>query len=401
MFLSCQLILGTPIRTILTSLKSRISSHLSETIARLKQFNVKSLIHKQNILPAAILVVATVLVGYNVSNASGSSTSVTDHPNNLLFDYLEKDVVTEKASDSVKTASYQTVATLASAQTATVVTDAVAYEDESDAEMAVSLAGQVIEKPVAVTSDTVTRQRDKIIEHVVEPGETLGSIARSYNLKLSTVLWANNMNTATKVQPGWTIGILPVDGVRHKVEANDTVQGIAEKYKANKDVIVAFNNLKNEQLPEGATIVIPDGTGTTSLDPAPTPAPVQQVTRTARVRVASYSDDIPSVIRRGGGHSFPYGWCTYWAAKMRGGVNFGGNAKEWPRNARAAGYATGKTPVVGATYVEPWLSRYGHVSAIIRVNGDGSFVVSEMNYAGWGRVSTRTISSVGGGTVIY
>lgn len=376
---------------------------LVEIAARLKQFNVKSLIHKQNILPAVILVIATVLVGYNVSNASGSSSSVSDRPNNLLFDYLEKDVVTEKASDTIKTPSYQTVATLASAtpQSLGVVTDAVTYGEENDADLSVSLAGQVLEKPVTIASDSVTRQRDKIIEHVVQPGETLGSIARDYNLKLSTVLWANNMTTATVVKPGWTVGILPVDGVRHKVKTSDTLDGLASTYKVNKEVIVAFNNLKAEQLPaEDTIIVIPGGTGTTSLDPAPQPAPVAAPTRT---RIASSDNDsyVPTVIHRGGGHSFPYGWCTYWAAKMRGGVTFGGNAKEWPRNARAAGYSTGKTPVVGATYVEPWVSRYGHVSAIIRVNGDGSFVVSEMNYVGWGRVSTRTISSVGGGTVIY
>lgn len=378
---------------------------MSETIARLKQFNLKSLIHKQNILPAVILVIATVLVGYNVSNASGSSSQVSDHPSNLLYDYLEKDVVTEKASDTSKTASYQTVATLAQAspQTVGVVTDATLYEDETDPELAVSLSGQVLDKPIAVTSDTVTRQRDKIITHVVDSGETLGTIARLYNLKLSTVLWANNMNSGTVVKPGWSITILPVDGVQHKVKASDTLDWIASHYQANKDVIAAFNDIKNDQLPaEGVTIVIPNGTGTTSLDPAPEPTatPAVRVASTRSSRSKSVDTDI-SIHFGGGYHSFPYGFCTHWAAKKRGGVPWGGDAKYWPANARAYGYRTGSTPAAGAVYVEPWLSRWGHVSYVERVNGDGSFVVSEMNYAGWAKIDFRTVGAGAGGTFIY
>lgn len=375
---------------------------MSETIARLKQFNLKSLIHKQNILPAVILIIATVLVGYNVSNASGSTSQVTDHPNNLLYDYLEKDVVTEKASDAADTASYQTVATLASAmpQTVSVVTDTVSYQDDSDPELAVSLAGQVLEKPISVTSDNVTHQRDKIIDHVVQAGETLGTIAQAYNLKLSTVLWANNMNTGTTVKPGWGISILPVDGVKRTIQEGDTLDSLASKYKVNKDVIVAFNDLKGEQLPVvGTTIVIPDGTDSASLDPAPTPAPTVRVASKSSNNDSS-NDDV--VVRRGSGrgHVFPYGFCTYWAAKQYGGVEWGGNANQWLRNAKAYGHAEGKTPKKGAIYVEPWLSAWGHVSYVTSVGSNGSFTVSEMNYAGWARVSYRTIGYPSG-TFIY
>ena len=34
---------------------------------------------------------------------------------------------------------------------------------------------------------------------------------------------------------------------------------------------------------------------------------------------------------------------------------------------------------------------YGHVAVVERVNADGSVDISEMNYQGWGRASSRTI----------
>jgi len=54
------------------------------------------------------------------------------------------------------------------------------------------------------------------------------------------------------------------------------------------------------------------------------------------------------------------------------------------------GFRVGSTPAVGAVMVtrESYL---GHVALVEAVNPDGSWVVSEMNYAGWGVISSRTI----------
>jgi len=69
----------------------------------------------------------------------------------------------------------------------------------------------------------------------------------------------------------------------------------------------------------------------------------------------------------------------------------GGNAASIAAVAKAAGYSTGRTPRVGAIMVssESW---WGHVAIVENVSG-GSFTVSEMNYAGFGKRDTRAIDT--------
>ena len=54
------------------------------------------------------------------------------------------------------------------------------------------------------------------------------------------------------------------------------------------------------------------------------------------------------------------------------------------------GFAEGNSPKVGAVMVTRE-SGYGHVAYVEAVYGDGSWLVSEMNFVGWDRVSSRTI----------
>lgn len=81
---------------------------------------------------------------------------------------------------------------------------------------------------------------------------------------------------------------------------------------------------------------------------------------------------------------FPYGQCTYYVWSMRS-VGKWNNASDWLWQAQRDGYATGSTPRVGAIAWEP-----GHVSYVTAVHNDGTITVSEMNYQGWGVISTRT-----------
>ena len=89
------------------------------------------------------------------------------------------------------------------------------------------------------------------------------------------------------------------------------------------------------------------------------------------------------------GNHFDYGYCTWYVANRRS-VPWFGNANQWWPNARAYGFAEGAQPQVGAIMVTAE-SGYGHVAYVEAVNPDGSWLVSEMNYAGWGVRTTRTI----------
>jgi len=86
---------------------------------------------------------------------------------------------------------------------------------------------------------------------------------------------------------------------------------------------------------------------------------------------------------------FAFGYCTWYVANKRY-IPWLGNAIDWWPNARAYGQPEGQIPRVGAVMVTRE-SSFGHVAYVEAVNADGSWFVSEMNFVGWDRVSTRTI----------
>lgn len=90
-----------------------------------------------------------------------------------------------------------------------------------------------------------------------------------------------------------------------------------------------------------------------------------------------------------GSGNFPYGYCTYYVAQRRQ-ITWSGNAITWLAGARSAGFATGDEPQSGAILVTSEGGRTGHVAMVDAV-GEGTITVSEMNYAGFGVISSRTI----------
>ena len=112
--------------------------------------------------------------------------------------------------------------------------------------------------------------------------------------------------------------------------------------------------------------------------PAPPPAPPRP-----------YADR--GAVAGGGGH-FSFGWCT-WYVSTRRYVPWMGNAIEWYANAARMGFPEGSAPRVGAIMVSRE-SGWGHVAYVESVDADGKgWTVSEMNFRGFGVVSTRHIRS--------
>lgn len=87
------------------------------------------------------------------------------------------------------------------------------------------------------------------------------------------------------------------------------------------------------------------------------------------------------------GNRYYAGYCTWYAKERRADLpNNLGNAETWASRAATQGYATGSTPRPGAVGQQG-----NHVVYVESVNPDGSAVVSDMNYAGRGVVTTRTV----------
>lgn len=233
--------------------------------------------------------------------------------------------------------------------------------------------------------------------YIVQDGDTLGSIAAKNKVSMNTILWANDIENVDSIMPGDTIFILPVSGVQYVVKKGDTIETVATKFKGEKDKIIAFNDLPADgSLEEGKTIVIPDGQGESAQPKPTTTTPTQ--TGVERRQYANATGGTPQVSgfkdltgKAGTGHRFPYGYCTWYVAQKRY-VPWSGNAGAWLYNAKSQGYRTGKAPQVGAIVVTTENRYYGHVALVEKVSG-GTITVSEMNYAGWGKKSTRQLSA--------
>ena len=247
----------------------------------------------------------------------------------------------------------------------------------------------VIEKPqlVAPTSKTVS----DIQKVTVKEGDSLPGLSEQYGVSEDTIRWANDLRSDV-LNVGSEITVLPVSGVLHTVSAADTVDSIAQQYQATAEQITAFNDLELSGLKEGAQIVVPNG-----VKPAPIAQPSRRSSTSSPSSAAGFSFGDGGAVYAG--NSYAYGYCTYYAYNKRAaagkviGSNWG-NATTWASLARASGFAVDKTPRAGDVFQSSggW-GGYGHVGYVEGVNEDGSIYVSEMNYAGWNRVSTRTISA--------
>jgi surface antigen len=101
--------------------------------------------------------------------------------------------------------------------------------------------------------------------------------------------------------------------------------------------------------------------------------------------------EIKDALHVSSGSNFSYGQCTWYVASRRA-IPWGGNAGTWFASAQYFGWHSGHTPVAGAIMVSFEGNSAGHVAYVEKVNTDGSFTVSEMNYNGhWGKINWRTL----------
>lgn len=247
---------------------------------------------------------------------------------------------------------------------------------------------QVLLASYTPQSSNTSRQEMKVYQ--VQDGDTVGLIAVKNGVSANTVLWANSLTEASVIKPGDKLTILPVTGIKYKVQKGDSLEAIVNKYNTDKQKALAYNELPaDEKLKEGQDLILPDGYISAPTAPA---AATNRLAIAGQTPTASYSSAYSPVRMSGGGsgHRFPYGYCTWYVAQRRY-VPWGGNAISWLSNARASGKATGSAPRPGAIMVSGE-SRWGHVALVESVKGN-SFTISEMNYAGFGKKSTRTIST--------
>ncbi|MBW3569206.1 LysM peptidoglycan-binding domain-containing protein [Candidatus Parcubacteria bacterium] len=252
---------------------------------------------------------------------------------------------------------------------------------------------KLIAKP-QIISEALKSKKDIKSYKVVE-GDTVTSIAKKFDVSSDTIRLSNGLSGDT-VAIGTTLVISPVNGLVYTVKSGDTPGTIAAKYRADRNLLIAFNDAElTGKFKVGDRIVIPDG-----LEP-----PAQNTYNYASARGSAFSFGLTPVYRA---NAYDYGWCTWHAANRRAQTGNPipsnlGNAISWLGGARAAGLPTGTAPRAGAVLYHLNIGGLGHVAYVESVNSNGSFLVSDMNYPYWGQVTYRTVpaSETGNYRFIY
>lgn len=126
--------------------------------------------------------------------------------------------------------------------------------------------------PVGTVANDVA-PAGQIFLYTIRPGDTLAGIAKSFDVSVNTILWANNISNTRFLKTGDQIIILPVSGIKHEVKKSETIASIAKKYNAAIDDILKFNGLApDEHLALGASLIIPSGELRESVPITPSPS---------------------------------------------------------------------------------------------------------------------------------
>lgn len=293
-----------------------------------------------------------------------------------------------RATSVLDQATAPSIDQIVAADVATNVAQLVQLPVEANVQsLAISLAAKAelsqtdnnfLTKPQIVQENT---GRAAISNYTAAAGDTVQSVATKFSISEDTVRWANNL-ASDAIQAGKGLTIAGTTGVIYTVKAGDDANKLAEKYKADKDRIITYNNLELSGLVVGNRIVIPDGVLPENERPG--------YRATSRSRGTFFTTTRQTVYA---GNGYAFGYCTYYAYNRRAelgrpiGSNWG-NAAYWAGFARSAGFRVDKTPAPGAVFqtAAGW-GGAGHVGIVEKVNPDGSFEASEMNYAGWNVIS--------------
>jgi len=147
----------------------------------------------------------------------------------------------------------------------------------------------------AIVPRTTIPRRYRIdpITYTVQPGDNVSSIATQFDVSVETILWNNGTleDNPDYLDLGDVLTILPVSGVYHTVVKDDTLESIAEQYKANvEDIIQYEGNYLTEpySIEVGQKIIVPGGR------------------KPYKVRhVVAWSGELPAGAKRGTG---VFGW---------------------------------------------------------------------------------------------
>ena len=317
------------------------------------------------------------------AEASNTSTSTTSGAAKAKTVSVDKLAAASAVTNLAETAELPSAGDLRESETSLTIKKNLSQNDS-----------EVITKPDIVKPDTSAARG--ISSYVTKEGDNIEKIAKKFKISPQTLRWANN-TTSDAIEPNKTLIVPLIDGVVYTVKDGDTAQSLADKYKTSAERVVLYNDIDDgSKLTAGARIVLPGG----ELPETERPGYVAPRGRSSYGNSGYGSSTTTSASRSwltaSVGNRYAAGNCTWYAYERRLQLgrpigSFWGHARAWNTSARAAGFLVNNTPAPGAIIQNTWGGYgYGHVGIVERVDGQNIYV-SDMNYAGYNVISSRTI----------
>jgi murein DD-endopeptidase MepM/ murein hydrolase activator NlpD len=133
-------------------------------------------------------------------------------------------------------------------------------EEEDEVEMPTIQSGTSLVRRDTAATKITERERKGTVEYIVKSGDLAGTIAESFGVSVSTILWENNLSAYSIIRPGDKLSILPISGLNHSIQRNENLGLIAKKYGVEEDKIIEYNkNINIQALQIGQKLLIPGG----------------------------------------------------------------------------------------------------------------------------------------------
>lgn len=343
-----------------------------------------------------LLVMSLVAISYQTPERKGALATAgvqqVDSSENASSSAVDKLMATNVGATIAESADMPVSKNVANLSTSLTIESLLAQNDTN-----------TISKPQVVQPSADSRTIQK---YTTAAGDTVPALAQKFGVSAQTIKWANKL-TSDALEPGKELTIPPVDGVIYTVRAGDTIDTIANKYKADKSYLMTFNDLELTGNPAvGSQIIIPSGQLPSEEQPGYV-APRASVPSSsfAGINYGSYTGGSSNGGATGwsGGRSpgnlYGTGQCTFYVYERR--LQLGnpiggqwGNANTWAYSGASAGFRVDRNPAPGAIMQNG--GGYGHVAVVESINPGVSVSISEMNGfrwgGGWNRVGYGTIS---------
>jgi murein DD-endopeptidase MepM/ murein hydrolase activator NlpD len=111
---------------------------------------------------------------------------------------------------------------------------------------------------VELEPESFSKSRTLIYDtHLVQSGENISGLAVNFGLNQGTIISINKIANTRLLQIGKVLKIPNQDGILHTVRSGDTLDSIAERYKADSEAIKTANELFSGKIVTGTDLFIP------------------------------------------------------------------------------------------------------------------------------------------------